>query len=144
MPVLSVDPADTRPAWKQVAAELTEATTSGVLLPGDELPSITEAGRLQGIGTGVIRHALEVLTADGLIVARRKVIAEARAQRSTRPVPVARRDHRPAPRRALRPADPRHRPGPGTHPRRSRKRLQPRCRQRWCANFIDFPFLSRP
>ena len=36
MPVLNVYPADTRPAWKQVAAALTEAITSGVLLPGDE------------------------------------------------------------------------------------------------------------
>jgi DNA-binding transcriptional regulator YhcF (GntR family) len=72
MPVLNIDPADIRPAWKQVAAELTEAITSGVLLPGDEMPSITEASRLQGIGTGVIRHALEALTADGIIVARRK------------------------------------------------------------------------
>jgi DNA-binding FadR family transcriptional regulator len=34
------------------------------------MPSITEASRLQGIGTGVIRHALEAFTADGLIVAR--------------------------------------------------------------------------
>jgi DNA-binding transcriptional MocR family regulator len=39
--------------------------------PGDELPSITELSALQGIGTGVIRHALEALTADGLILARR-------------------------------------------------------------------------
>jgi integrase/DNA-binding transcriptional regulator YhcF (GntR family) len=75
MPVLKIDPADTRPAWKQVAAALREAITSGVLLPGDEMPSITEASRLQGIGTGVIRHALEALTADGLIVARRNQTA---------------------------------------------------------------------
>jgi DNA-binding FadR family transcriptional regulator len=34
------------------------------------LPSITELSALQGIGTGVIRHALETLTADGLIIAR--------------------------------------------------------------------------
>jgi hypothetical protein len=58
MPVLNIDPADARPAWKQ-AAQLTEAIASGVLLPGDEMPSITEASRLQGIGTGVMRHALE-------------------------------------------------------------------------------------
>ena len=40
MPVLNIDPADTRPAWKQVAAGLAEAITSGVLLPGDEMPSM--------------------------------------------------------------------------------------------------------
>jgi integrase len=38
--------------------------------PGDELPSITEVNALQGIGTGVIRHALEALAADGLIIVR--------------------------------------------------------------------------
>src|SRR4029077_12773757 len=37
---------------------------------GDELPSITELSALQGIGTGVIRKALEALAADGLIVVR--------------------------------------------------------------------------
>jgi len=59
-----------RPAWQQVTATLTEAIRSGILAPGDELPSITELSALQGIGTGVIRHALEALTADGLIIVR--------------------------------------------------------------------------
>ena len=49
---------------------LTEAIRSGILAPGDELPSITELSALQGIGTGVIRHALEALAADGLIIVR--------------------------------------------------------------------------
>jgi integrase len=49
---------------------LTEAIRSGSLAPGDELPSITELSALQGIGTGVIRHALEALAADGLILLR--------------------------------------------------------------------------
>jgi len=70
VPVLTVNPRDSRPAWKQVAETLTEAIGSGILVPGDELPSITELSSLQDIGTGVIRHALEALTADGLIIAR--------------------------------------------------------------------------
>ena len=70
VPVLAVNPRDRRPAWQQVAATLTEAIQSGVLAPGDELPSITELSALQGIGTGVIRHALEALAADGLIIVR--------------------------------------------------------------------------
>jgi integrase len=70
VPVLTVNPRDFRPAWKQVAETLTEAIRSGILVPGDELPSITELSSLQDIGTGVIRHALEVLAADGLIIAR--------------------------------------------------------------------------
>ena len=49
---------------------LAEAIQSGSLAPGDELPSITELSTLQGIGTGVIRKALEALAADGLIIVR--------------------------------------------------------------------------
>jgi hypothetical protein len=60
-----------RPAWQQVTATLTEAIRSGLLAPGDEMPSIAELSALQGIGTGVIRHAVEALAADGLILARR-------------------------------------------------------------------------
>ena len=70
VPVLTINPRDRRPAWQQVAATLTEAIRSGLLAPGDELPSITEVNALQGIGTGVIRHALEVLAADNLIIVR--------------------------------------------------------------------------
>jgi integrase len=55
---------DPRPAWQQVTETLTEAIRSGILVEGDELPSITELSALQGIGAGVIRHALETLAAD--------------------------------------------------------------------------------
>jgi hypothetical protein len=64
-------PRDPRPGWQQVAETLAEAIRSGVLAPDDELASITELTALQGIGTGVIRRALEQLAADGLIVSRR-------------------------------------------------------------------------
>jgi len=66
VPVLVINPRDSRPAWQQVTETLTEAIRSGILVPGDELPSITELSALQGIGTGVIRHALETLTAARL------------------------------------------------------------------------------
>jgi integrase len=71
IPALVINPRDRRPAWQQVTETLAEAIRSGILAPGDELSSITEVSTLQGIGTGVIRHALEALTADGLILARR-------------------------------------------------------------------------
>ena len=70
VPVLVINHGDPRPAWQQVTVTLTEAIRSGILALGDELPSITELSALQGIGTGVIRHALETLAADGLIVVR--------------------------------------------------------------------------
>ena len=71
IPALAINPCDPRPAWQQVTDTLTEAIRSGFLASGDELPSITELVALQGIGTGVMRHALEALAADGLILVRR-------------------------------------------------------------------------
>ena len=71
VPALVINPRDPRPAWQQVTDTLTEAIRSGFLASGDELPSITELIALQGIGTGVIRNALEALAADGLIIVRR-------------------------------------------------------------------------
>jgi DNA-binding transcriptional regulator YhcF (GntR family) len=71
IPALAINPRDARPAWQQVTETLTEAFRSGALAPGDELPSTTELSARQGIGTGVIRHAIETLVAAGLIVLRR-------------------------------------------------------------------------
>jgi len=70
IPALTMDPRDRRPVWQQVAETLAKTVRSGSLAPGDEFPSITELSVSQGIGTGVIRRALEVLAADGLILAR--------------------------------------------------------------------------
>ena len=70
VPALTINRDDSRPAWRQVSGTLAEAIRSGLLAPGDELPSITELSALQDIGTGVIRHAMKVLAADGLIIAR--------------------------------------------------------------------------
>src|SRR5215813_12712314 len=69
VPDLTINPHDSRPAWQQVSETLAEAIRSGLLAPGDELPSITELSALQAIGTGVIRHAMTALAADGLIMA---------------------------------------------------------------------------
>jgi integrase len=70
VPVLKINPRDSRPDWQQITVALTEAIRSGILAPGDELPSITDLNARQGTGTGVIRHALEALAADGLIIVR--------------------------------------------------------------------------
>jgi DNA-binding transcriptional regulator YhcF (GntR family) len=85
VPVLTINPRDSRPAWQQVTATLTEAIRSGTLAPGDELPSITEVNARQGIGTGVIRHALEALAADGLVIVRHGRPAVVAGERSHDP-----------------------------------------------------------
>jgi DNA-binding transcriptional regulator YhcF (GntR family) len=85
IPVLAVSSRDPRPAWRQVTETLAEAIRSGILAPGDELPSITELSALQGIGTGVIRRALETLAAGSLIIARHGRAAVAAGEPSDDP-----------------------------------------------------------
>jgi integrase len=87
VPALTVNPHDSRPAWQQVSETLAEAIRAGVLPPGDELPSITELSALQGIGTGVIRHAMKALAADGLIIAQHGRTAVVAGEPSADPGP---------------------------------------------------------
>jgi len=70
VPALVIKVRDRRPASQQVTEMLAEAIKSGSLAPGDELPSIIELSTSQGIGTGVIRKALEALASNGLIIVR--------------------------------------------------------------------------
>ena len=100
IPALVIKARDRRPASQQVADMLAEAIQSGRLAPGDELPSIAELSSSQGIGTGVIRAALEALAADGLILVRhgrdrgrrRRARAAIRARSADGPVPATTAD----------------------------------------------------
>ena len=88
VPALVLKARDRRPASQQVADMLAEAIQSGRLGPGDELPSIAELSSSQGIGTGVIRAALEALAADGLILVRhgRNAVVAGESGSDSRPV----------------------------------------------------------
>jgi hypothetical protein len=46
VPSLVINPRDRRPPWQQVTGTLAGAIQSGILAPGDELPSITELSTL--------------------------------------------------------------------------------------------------
>jgi integrase len=91
IPALVVRARDRRPASQQVADMLADAIQSGRLAPGDVLPSIAELSSSQGIGTGVIRAALEILAADGLILVRHGRSAVVAGEPSSDPRPVRRR-----------------------------------------------------
>jgi integrase/DNA-binding transcriptional regulator YhcF (GntR family) len=91
VPDLTINLHDSRPAWQQVSETLAEAIRSGLLAPGDELPSTTELSALQAIGTGVIRHAMTALAADGLIIARQGRATTVAGEPSGDPGPRRRR-----------------------------------------------------
>ena len=48
VPCLEVDPADSRPAWQQVADAVRDAISAGTPGPGEPLPSVREMHELQG------------------------------------------------------------------------------------------------
>jgi integrase len=68
VPVLSVQAGGRRPAWQQVTDTLRESISSGMLVPGDCLPSVSEMSTLQDVRVGTLQHALAILVDEGLIV----------------------------------------------------------------------------
>jgi len=64
------DPARPGPRtnWQQTAAKLGEAITCGSLVPGDDLPSVSELARIQGLKPGTIQHAFFELAEEGLLL----------------------------------------------------------------------------
>jgi hypothetical protein len=64
VPVLTVDPGDSRPAYRQIADTLAEMIRSGQLRVGERLPSVREMSE-GGVPTASARHALAVLTEEG-------------------------------------------------------------------------------
>lgn len=57
----------TRPAYRTIAADLTELITSGQLQPGDRLPSEPELMGRYDVSRRTVRDAIALLRADGLV-----------------------------------------------------------------------------
>jgi integrase len=69
VPVLTVDPGDPRPAYRQIADTIAEMIGSGQFRAGERLPSVREMTE-GGLRPASARHALAVLTEEGLITSR--------------------------------------------------------------------------
>ena len=65
-----VDPADSRPAFRQIADQLRDRILGGDLRPGGLLPSETELLTEFGASRSTVRHSIEVLKSEGLIETR--------------------------------------------------------------------------
>lgn len=65
----TIDPTSDRPAYKQIADAIRAAVTSQELAPGARIPSESELIRSFGVAQGTVRNALNVLRAEGLLVA---------------------------------------------------------------------------
>jgi len=60
-----------RPAYETIATKITELITSADLKPGDRLPTEHELSEQLGVSRTVVREAVKVLVATGLVYTRR-------------------------------------------------------------------------
>jgi len=63
---------DQRPAYERIADDLRAAIASGRYQVGERLPVERELARQFGVATMTVRHGLEVLRGEGLIVSTEK------------------------------------------------------------------------
>lgn len=62
---------ESQPAYRRVMDAVIDAIAAGDLAPGDKLPPHTTLSKTLALNAGVVRHAYEQLTEQGLIASRR-------------------------------------------------------------------------
>jgi GntR family transcriptional regulator len=65
--LLSINEKDNRPIYLQIISQVKEQVSSGVLKPGDELPSVRELAESLGINMHTVRSAYLKLRDQGII-----------------------------------------------------------------------------
>jgi integrase len=66
-PDLTIEPGDSRSAWRRASAAIRDAVGSGQLAPGEQLPSVRELAAQHGLPVASLRRALEELAREGVI-----------------------------------------------------------------------------
>lgn len=66
-----IDPADSRPLWEQVAAELRRAIADGEAKPGERMPLAKDLATVLGVNRNTVLRALHQLRDEGLLDIRR-------------------------------------------------------------------------
>lgn len=67
---LRIDPAAPEPLFEQIGQRVKESVASGLMAPGDRLPSVRELARELAINPNTVARAYEALERDGVIVRR--------------------------------------------------------------------------
>jgi GntR family transcriptional regulator len=69
--LVTLDPADPRPVFRQIVDEILRAIAVGVLKPGDPLPAVrTLAGDLR-VNANTVQHAYRTLEQEDAVLVRR-------------------------------------------------------------------------
>jgi GntR family transcriptional regulator len=63
----SIDPADSRPLWEQVAGEIRRAITDGEIKPGERMPLAKDLATVLGVNRNTVLRALHQLRDEGLL-----------------------------------------------------------------------------
>ena len=69
-PIPPLDPTATEPYYRQIYDRVRGAITSGLLKPGDRIPSVRALTRELGLARGTIENAYSLLTAEGYLQPR--------------------------------------------------------------------------
>jgi GntR family transcriptional regulator len=67
---VTIDPDSSDYVWEQVAALIRQRIGSGRYPPGRALPSSRTLSQELGVSVGSVKHATEVLKADGWLITR--------------------------------------------------------------------------
>jgi GntR family transcriptional regulator len=65
--LLTINEADSRPIYLQIISQIKEQVSTGVLRPGDELPSVRDLADSLGINMHTVRNAYLKLRDQGII-----------------------------------------------------------------------------
>lgn len=70
--IISVDTTSGSPPYEQIRAQITTMVASGVLHPGDRLPTIAQLSADLGLANGTVARAYRELERDRIIVSYRR------------------------------------------------------------------------
>jgi GntR family transcriptional regulator len=69
--LLSIDPADPRPVFRQIVDEVQRCVAVGVLKPSDPLPAVRTLAADLKINANTVQHAYQTLEQEGTVIVRR-------------------------------------------------------------------------
>ena len=55
------------PLYRQIARQLREAVTFGILVPGEQLPTLRQLAEMAHVNLHTVRHAYQVLKREGIL-----------------------------------------------------------------------------
>lgn len=71
--LLTLDPSDARPVFRQIVDEVQRSVAVGVLKPGDPLPAVRQLARELSVNANTVQHAYHVLVREGTAVVKRGI-----------------------------------------------------------------------